>query len=136
MTTMLPILQLLLCLIILAPSANGFSSSLRMSAATGNQNQNKVNVIAGATGYIGKSVVRESVRQGYKTVALVRDLEKVRSPEGNALYGEFFEGADVVQCDVGKPEQLLEVRTYSSTSSVCSSFWFGYFSYTVIVVCC
>ena len=28
--------------------------------------------------YIGKSVVRESVRQGYKTVALVRDLEKIQ----------------------------------------------------------
>lgn len=64
------------------------------------------NVIAGATGYIGKSVVRESVRQGYNTVALVRDKTKVESPEGKALYGTFFEGATIVECDVTDPKQV------------------------------
>ena len=66
-------------------------------------------MIAGATGYIGKSVVRESVRQGYQTVALVRDKSNVESAQGKALYGEFFEGAKVVQCDVADPDQLLKV---------------------------
>ncbi|KAL3792957.1 hypothetical protein HJC23_010970 [Cyclotella cryptica] len=68
----------------------------------------KVAVIAGATGYIGKSTVRESVRQGYKTVALVRDKKKVESEEGKQLYATFFEGADVVECDVCDPENLTE----------------------------
>jgi nucleoside-diphosphate-sugar epimerase len=76
--------------------------SLQMSAG-------KTNVIAGATGYIGKSVVRESVRQGYKTIALVRDKKKVESKEGKALYGQFFEGAEVVECDVSDPAQLTKV---------------------------
>lgn len=69
-------------------------------------NENKVNVIAGATGYIGKSVVRESVRQGYQTIALVRDTSKVE--DSKALYGEFFEGAKVVECDVTNADELLQ----------------------------
>lgn len=70
----------------------------------------KTAIIAGATGYIGKSTVRESVRQGYNTIALVRDLEKVESPQGKALYGQFFEGAKVVECDVCDVEALTKVR--------------------------
>lgn len=68
----------------------------------------KTTVIAGASGYIGKSVVRESVRQGYNTIALVRDKEKVTSKEGEALYGQFFDGANVVECDVTNPDQLTK----------------------------
>lgn len=68
----------------------------------------KTNVIAGATGYIGKSTVRESVRQGYNTIALVRDLEKVENAQGQALYGQFFEGATVVECDVCDAEALTK----------------------------
>ena len=94
----------LLCAIVGLAATNGFS--MEMSAA----NKGKINVIAGATGYIGKSVVRESVRQGYDTIALVRDQSKVTSPQGKALFGEFFEGAKVVECDVTNPEQLLKVR--------------------------
>lgn len=78
--------------------------SLQMNAAV------KTAVIAGATGYIGKSTVRESVRQGYKTIALVRDKSKVESKEGGMLYGQFFEGAEVVECDVTDPEKLTKVR--------------------------
>lgn len=68
----------------------------------------KTTVIAGASGYIGKSVVRESVRQGYNTIALVRDKEKITSKEGEALYGQFFDGANVVECDVTNPDQLTK----------------------------
>jgi len=68
----------------------------------------KTAVIAGATGYIGKSTVRESVRQGYKTIALVRDKQKVESKEGKMLYGQFFDGAEIVECDVTNPEQLTK----------------------------
>ena len=66
--------------------------------------------VTGASGYIGKSTVRESVRQGYNTIALVRDLSKVESPQGKALYGQFFEGAKVVECDVCDVEALTKVR--------------------------
>ena len=69
----------------------------------------KTNVIAGATGYIGKSTVRESVRQGYNTIALVRDIQKIESPEGKALYGQFFEGAKLVEVDVCDVEALTNV---------------------------
>ena len=68
----------------------------------------KIAVIAGASGYIGKSTVRESVRQGYKTIALVRDKSKVENEQGQALYGTFFEGAEVVECDVCDADKLTE----------------------------
>ena len=74
------------------------------------QSSKGVAVIAGATGYIGKSVVRESVRQGYKTFALIRDKQKIHTKEGKRLYGEFFEGAKVVEVDVADEERLLQVR--------------------------
>ena len=67
-------------------------------------------MIAGATGYIGKSTVRESVRQGYNTIALVRDLDKVESPAGKAKFEKFFEGATLIECDVCDPKVLTEVR--------------------------
>lgn len=69
-------------------------------------NKKKTAVIAGATGYIGKAVVRESVRQGYDTYALVRDVTKVQSNEGQGLYGESFRGAKIVECDVCDPVGL------------------------------
>ncbi|KAL7430342.1 hypothetical protein ACHAXH_003078 [Discostella pseudostelligera] len=87
---------------------NPFESNTPFFASSDGGNSGKVAVIAGATGYIGKSTVRESVRQGYKTVALVRDKKKVISDEGKLLYGTFFEGADVVECDVSDAEKLTE----------------------------
>ncbi|VEU40411.1 unnamed protein product [Pseudo-nitzschia multistriata] len=80
--------------------------SLSMSSAS--VGEGKTAIIAGATGYIGKSVVRESVRQGYKTIALVRDSEKVNNKQGQALYGQFFEGAEVIECDVCDPAALTK----------------------------
>jgi len=74
-------------------------------------NNSKTSVIAGATGYIGKSTVRESVRQGYNTIALVRDKSKVTSAEGKAMYGQFFEGATVVECDVCDVDALTKKLT-------------------------
>jgi short-subunit dehydrogenase len=97
-------------LVLFLARCNGFSPLpllqkrffLTMKAST--------NVIAGSTGYIGKSVVRESVRQGYNTIALVRDKAQVTSPEGQALYGTFFKGATIVECDVTDPQQMEQVR--------------------------
>ena len=97
------------------------SFSLRMmsssSTTTTMPGTGKTAVIAGASGYIGKSVVRESVRQGFKTIALVRDKEKITSKQGEAMYGQFFEGADVVECDVTNPDQLTKVRTQNKVNT-------------------
>jgi divinyl chlorophyllide a 8-vinyl-reductase len=62
-------------------------------------------VVAGATGYIGRAVVQESVRRGYKTVALVRDRSKLETEEGDA-YRDCFQGASVVDCNVQDPKSL------------------------------
>ncbi len=86
-----------------------FASDVNDDKGTSTNKTGKTNIIAGATGYIGKSTVRESVRQGYNTIALVRDASKVNSAEGKALYGQFFEGAKVVECDVCDAEALTEV---------------------------
>ncbi|CAM9278284.1 unnamed protein product [Phaeothamnion confervicola] len=51
-------------------------------------------VVVGATGYIGKNVVRECVRRGYKTVAVARRP------------GFDFPGAQSVIADVSNPESL------------------------------
>jgi len=56
-------------------------------------------VIVGATGYIGKAVVRESVARGYPTTAVVRDAAKAASEPK-------FKGAAVVQAQVCNPEEL------------------------------
>ena len=89
-----------------------------VNGASEAQNSDRVAVVAGATGYIGKSTVRESVRQGYKTIALVRDKKKVESEEGKMLYGTFFEGAEIVECDVCDADKLTEAfREISSKSS-------------------
>jgi divinyl chlorophyllide a 8-vinyl-reductase len=69
----------------------------------------KTAIIAGATGYIGKSCVREAVRQGYKTYALVRDPQKLETKEGQASFGPFFEGAEIVKCDVTDQAGLQNV---------------------------
>jgi NmrA-like family len=66
----------------------------------------KTIVVAGASGYIGKSVVMESVRQGYHTVALVRDSNKIRT---QPQYEPFFRGATVLECDVTNPMALNQV---------------------------
>ena len=68
----------------------------------------KTAIIAGATGYIGKSTVREAIRQGYKTYALVRDASRVTSEDGEASYGKFFHGAEILEVDVCDPKALMK----------------------------
>eukprot|EP00979_Chaetoceros_neogracilis_P015486 scaffold6015_cov278-Chaetoceros_neogracile.AAC.5 len=87
------------------------------TASKGDSKSTKTNVIAGASGYIGKSTVRESVRQGYNTIALVRDLEKIENAQGQAIYGQFYEGAKVVQCDVCDTEALTKTLAEIATEN-------------------
>jgi len=95
-----------------SPAVNLYkSSNIPLSMATGSENNQKTSIIAGASGYIGKSTVRESVRQGYNTIALVRDAEKVQSKEGKAMYGKYFEGAKIVECDVTDLDALTKTMS-------------------------
>ena len=55
--------------------------------------------VVGATGYIGKAVVREAVRRGYPTTAVVSDASVAASEPK-------FQGANVVQADVTNPSSL------------------------------
>jgi len=56
-------------------------------------------VVVGATGYVGKAVVREAVRRGYPTKAVVRDTS-------TAAAEPKFAGATLVQADVCNPGSL------------------------------
>ena len=99
-------------------STTCFVDEVAAFSATKMPGTGKTTVIAGASGYIGKSVVRESVRQGYNTIALVRDKEKITSKEGEALYGQFFDGANVVECDVTNPDQLTKVCIFKLNKTI------------------
>jgi NADPH-dependent curcumin reductase CurA len=107
-TTMMKVLSLIL----LPTLASSFAGLSTMSVQQLTVGKGKTNVIAGATGYIGKSVVRESVRQGYKTIALVRDKSKVESADGKLMYGGYFDGAELVECDVCNPSNVEQVRVH------------------------
>ena len=69
-------------------------------------NSGKTVVVAGATGYIGRAVVAESVKRGYHTVALVRSKAKLENAEGVAAYRDAFSGATVMECNVQNPDEL------------------------------
>mmetsp|Transcript_30032 Transcript_30032/g.36618 ORF Transcript_30032/g.36618 Transcript_30032/m.36618 type:complete len:382 (-) Transcript_30032:283-1428(-) len=88
------------------------SSSKAGEIQTTDAGKGKTAVIAGATGYIGKAVVRESIRQGYNTIAVVRDMKKTNE---NPTFKQFFDGATLVECDVQDEKALTE--TLSKISS-------------------
>ena len=81
--------------------------------------EEKTAVVAGATGYIGRAVVRECLSRGYRTVALVRNSTRILSTaEGRRDYGEAFGfaadgiaggAAAVVECDVTKEEEVQRI---------------------------
>lgn len=66
------------------------------------ENSEKTVVVAGSTGYIGRAVVRESIKRGYNTIALVRNPAKI-SPD---TIKNYFPGAQIVQCDVEDTREL------------------------------
>jgi hypothetical protein len=90
-------------------------------------------IVAGATGYIGKAVVRECLRQNYITFALVRNLQNT-----NTIKEFTYESnsAIIVQCDVTNQheiqDQVQEIRnTYCDTTTTSSKFT----SITAMVSC-
>lgn len=64
---------------------------LYTSAVAGKPPSEVTVAVAGATGYIGKAVVRECVRRGYKTKAYVRE-ESVERAKGL----DYLQGAEVI----------------------------------------
>ena len=74
---------------------SGVSAQQAVATSTG-----RVVVVAGATGYIGKNVVAESVRRGHTTIALVRDSDKAKDT--------LVDGAQIVQVDVTDREAVLQ----------------------------
>mmetsp|Transcript_16771 Transcript_16771/g.34554 ORF Transcript_16771/g.34554 Transcript_16771/m.34554 type:complete len:377 (-) Transcript_16771:75-1205(-) len=89
---------------LIRPNARLYSSELPQMEANG-----KTMVVAGATGYIGKSVVQEGVRQGYDVISLVRDSEKT-SQNKNLM--SKLEGSRLVTCD---PTSLSNVESVLAT---------------------
>ncbi|MDB9362427.1 CIA30 family protein [Nodularia spumigena CS-588/02] len=84
-----------------------------------NDNQNLPNggrnvgviLVAGATGGVGKRVVRRLVERGEKVRALVRDIDKARSILGNDV--------DLVAADITKPETLNSLVMANIQAVVC-----------------
>lgn len=77
------------------------------------KNGDKTVVVAGATGYIGRAVVEQSVKRGYKTIALVRSIEKIVSEEGQRLYSKSFDGAEVAEVDVKDVDSIVNYLSKS-----------------------
>eukprot|EP01040_Poterioochromonas_malhamensis_P002545 gene2545-2706_t len=71
--------------------------TIQMASNTELNTKKKV-LIAGATGYIGKYVAKESIRRGYETYAIVRPNSKIPN--------DFLEGAKLIYCDVTDPNSL------------------------------
>ena len=70
-------------------------------------------VVAGATGYIGRSVVKELVSRGIPTTALVRGSSTITQ-----LTQSYLQGADVVPCNVQDPTVCVELFNRLQPSSV------------------
>jgi divinyl chlorophyllide a 8-vinyl-reductase len=84
------------------------NSHSRIYASTTEPKSKNV-VIFGATGYIGKYVVKESVRRGYNTIAVVRSGSKVDD--------KFLNGANIVTSDV-TDENALKAELGKTKSDV------------------
>ena len=119
---------LLVLLVILLKDSIGFissnnvrsdSRSLSFTALYDNNNDNKDNskhrvIVAGASGYIGRSVVRELVSRGISCAAVVRttDLSNITN--------KFLQGSDIIECDVLDPLQTEKVLLdYQPTAAIC-----------------
>ncbi|MBW4646296.1 MAG: CIA30 family protein [Goleter apudmare HA4340-LM2] len=68
-------------------------------------------LVAGATGGVGKRVVRRLIEQGYQVRSLVRDIDKARSILGNNV--------DLVAADITKPETLNSLVMANIQAVIC-----------------
>ncbi|MFB2897910.1 CIA30 family protein [Aerosakkonemataceae cyanobacterium BLCC-F50] len=68
-------------------------------------------LVAGATGGVGKRVVKRLLERGYSVRALVRNVEKAREMLGNNL--------ELIAGDITKPETLTEEVFQNITAVIC-----------------
>ncbi|AUS99178.1 NADH:ubiquinone oxidoreductase [Nostoc sp. CENA543] len=68
-------------------------------------------LVAGATGGVGKRVVKQLLAQGYKVRALVRDIDRARAILGNDV--------DLVTADITKPETLTPLVMANIQAVIC-----------------
>ncbi|QIR35785.1 NAD(P)H-binding protein [Tolypothrix sp. PCC 7910] len=68
-------------------------------------------LVAGATGGLGKRVVKRLLERGYQVRCLVRDIEKARTILGNDI--------DLVVADITKPETLTPIVMANLQAVVC-----------------
>ncbi|BAY30272.1 NADH:ubiquinone oxidoreductase complex I intermediate-associated protein 30 [Nostoc carneum NIES-2107] len=68
-------------------------------------------LVAGATGGVGKRVVKRLLERGYHVRCLVRDIEKARTILGNDV--------DLVVADITKPETLTPIVMANLQAVVC-----------------
>jgi NADPH:quinone reductase-like Zn-dependent oxidoreductase len=87
-------------------------SATTLMALPAEEKKNKRVVIVGATGYIGKFVVKECIRRGYETVAVVRD--------SSAPKDDFFKNCEVVYGDVTDEANVRKVAFNAKTDVVIS----------------
>lgn len=74
--------------------------------ASSSENSSKTLVVGGATGYIGKSVVKDAVRQGFNVVSLVRSKSDA---EGNESLMEKLQGSQLLECDYASKDTVASV---------------------------
>lgn len=71
-------------------------------------------VVSGASGYIGRSVVRELVQRNVKTLALVR------SSSLSNITASYLRGSEVTVCDVLDSDSIDKVmKEFQPTASIC-----------------
>lgn len=68
-------------------------------------------LVAGATGGVGKRVVRRSLERGYRVRAIVRDIDRARSIIGDDV--------DLVVADITKPETLNSIVMADIQAVIC-----------------
>ena len=97
----------LLAAVLLASSASAFAPAVPFSrpatslpAVAGESCTGEKIAVVGATGYIGKAAVKESVRRGFATTAVMRDVSKGKKETK-------FEGAELKQFDVSDRNACL-----------------------------
>jgi divinyl chlorophyllide a 8-vinyl-reductase len=99
--------------------SRSFPCSARSNGDEDGNDSDTLVVVAGATGYIGRNLVRESVRRGHRTIALVRNVE-------TAAANHYLQGCtELLECDVCDANSVKNVlRTitsqYGSIDSVVS----------------
>ncbi len=68
-------------------------------------------LVAGATGGVGKRVVKRAIAQGYQVRCLVRDIDRARTILGNDV--------DLVVADITKPETLTSLVLSNIQAVIC-----------------